>query len=119
MAAFPILNSGAVMQYPASAGWGRPGAAIRFLDGTDQRYSTRGNTLRRWLISLHLLNEDEVFRFETFFITVAGEGSLFDFPDPFSGLTVPNCRLAAPGLVTEYQAADISSTSFWVLETNG
>jgi hypothetical protein len=119
MANFPVLNSGAVTQYPATLVWGRPGVAIRFLDGTDQRYSTRGRALRRWLIDLHLLTETELSNFEAFFQLVSGEVSLFDFPDPFSGLIVPKCRLAAPGLASEYQASGVSSTSFWVIETNG
>ena len=119
MATFPLLNSGSVTQYPATAVLNCPGEAIYFLDGTDQRYSLMGRPLRRWLIDLHLLNESELAGFDSFFQFVSGEGLLFNFPDPFSGITVPNCRLAAPGLVSEYQATGLGATSFWVIETNG
>jgi hypothetical protein len=119
MATFPILNSGSVTQYPATAVWNCPGEAIYFLDGTDQRYSLIAQPLRRWLIDLHLLNETELANFDSFFQLVSGEGALFDFTDPFSGTTVQNCRLASPGLVSEYQATNVGATSFWVIETNG
>jgi hypothetical protein len=51
MATFPVLSSGAVMQYPASLALGRPAQVIRFIDGTDQRFIARGKELRRWQIN--------------------------------------------------------------------
>jgi Conserved hypothetical protein 2217 (DUF2460) len=119
MAEFPILSSGAVVQYPAVIASGQAVQVIRFLDGSDQRYVVQPKSLRQWQIRLDLLNEDEIQQLEAFFIAQSGDYSPFDFPDPFSGTAVPNCRLAAPGFVSEYVGVDVSSTSFWVIEANG
>jgi hypothetical protein len=119
MATFPSLNSNAVTQYPAALAHVRAGRIVRFIDGSDQRFVTLGKTLLSWQINLTLLNEQELSQIEAFFETQDGEYSVFDFPDPFSGATVPNCRFSAPTLVTAYQATDVGASSFWVIETNG
>ena len=119
MATFPLLSSGAVTQYPAPQFIGQGVDVIRFLDGTDQRYLTQGRQLRRWQIRLDLLDGTEIQQIESFFTGQQGDYSTFDFPDPFSGTDVPNCRIGTPGLTTEYTAVDAASTSFWVIETNG
>lgn len=118
MARFPVLTSGAITQYPAVIGTGQGAQVIRFLDASDQRYLVQPRAHRQWQIRLDLLNEDEIQAIEAFFIAQSGDYSPFSFPDPFSGTAVPNCRLAAPGLVSEYVGVDVSSTSFWVIETN-
>ena len=119
MIAFPLLSSGAVAQYPAPMVTGQAVEVIRFVDGTDQRCLTQGRQFRRWQIRLHLLNGAELQRIESFVAAVQGDYSIFDFPDPFSGADVPNCRLGGPGLATEYAGVDAGSTSVWVIETNG
>jgi hypothetical protein len=119
MATFPLLRSGAVTQYPTTVTNGQGVQVVRFLDGSDQRYLNQGRPFRQWQIRLSLLNDTEVGQIEAFFVAQSGDYSVFTFPDPIGGTNVPNCRLAAPGLVTEYMGADISSTSFWVIETDG
>src|SRR5450432_2998324 len=115
---FPTLSSGAVTQYGSPIGFVWPAQVVRFVDGADQRFLACGRVFRRWLINLHLLNESEVAAMESFFTAMEGEYSLFTFPDPFSGSSVPNCRIAAPELISEYQGVDIAATSIWVVETN-
>jgi hypothetical protein len=119
MAQFPILRTGAVMQYPASFVTGQGAQVIRFMDGTDQRYLTQAKALRQWEIRLDLLTDDELYQLELFFQAQGGDYSTFTFPDPFSGTDVPNCRLGAPQLPSEYVATNVSSTSIWVIETYG
>ncbi len=119
MASFPLLTSGAVTQYPATVTTGQSVQVIRFLDGSDQRYLNQGRPFRQWQIRVDLLNDTELAQIESFFAAQSGDYSAFAFPDPISGTVVPNCRLAAPGLVTEYTATDSGGTSFWVMETNG
>lgn len=119
MANFPILSSGAVTQYPTPLTTGQAAQVIRFLDGSDQRYLTQGKMLRSWEVRLNLLNEMEVQLIEAFFTLQQGDYSPFIFPDPFTGINVPNCRLGAAGLVSEYVGVDANSISFWVLETDG
>lgn len=119
MVTFPILSSGATSQYPTPLTSGRTAQVIRFLDGSDQRYLMQGKNLRSWQIRLDLLNETEIQQLEAFFVSQQGDYSTFEFPDPFTGSLVPNCRLGAPGLLSEYAGVNVSSTSFWVLETRG
>ncbi|MDQ2841578.1 MAG: hypothetical protein M3Y72_11185 [Acidobacteriota bacterium] len=68
---------------------------------------------------MDLLNESEIQATEAFFAVQFGSYSTFLFPDPYSGAEVPNCRFAADALLSMYEASDVSSTSFWVIETNG
>ena len=116
---FPILSSGAVAQYGSPTGSVWPAQVVRFLDGGDQRFLAASRPLRRWLIDLRLLNESEIAAVEAFFTSMGGEFSTFTFPDPIGGVGVPNCRIGAPELISEYQSVDIAATSLWVVETNG
>ena len=116
---FPILSSGAVAQYGSPLGLVSPAQIVRFVDGSDQRFLTCGRVLRRWLINLRLLNESEIAGLESFFGAMGGEYSTFTFPDPVAGVSVPNCRIGSPDLLTEYQDVDVAATSILVVETNG
>lgn len=116
---FPLLSSGAVTQYPLLYGATQSTSAIQFLDGSDQRFRTRGQQLRSWEIRLTLLNDSEMQGLESFFVSQQGAYSLFTFPDPISGVEVPNCILSSSELVTSYQDLNSGSLSLWVMETNG
>ncbi|MBV8069254.1 MAG: DUF2460 domain-containing protein [Acidobacteriaceae bacterium] len=116
---FPTLSTGVVAQYPLAIKTGQGAHVVRFLDGADQRFLTQAKMLRSWRIQLDLLSEEEIRQLEAFFVEQAGDYSTFAFPDPYSGTTVPNCRFAAPGFVSEYLGIDSASTEFWVIETYG
>lgn len=116
---FPLLSSGAVMQYPAAQTAGQAVQIIRFIDGSDQRYIMQGRTFRQWQIQLSLLTDSELQKLEAFFEGQQGDYSAFVFPDPISGTNVPNCRFGNSALLTEYDGVNTGSTSFWVIETNG
>ncbi len=119
MGSFPLLSTGAVTQYPLGIATGQGNRVVRFLDGTDQRYRMQARMFRRWQIHLGLLNESEIQALETFFTGQLGGYSTFVFPDPYSGMEVPNCRFGGDNFLTDYEAADVSRSSFWVIETNG
>ena len=119
MADFPLLNTGAITQYPLGIFAAQESSVIRFIDGADQRYRNHARMLRRWEIHLDLLNESEVAALESFFTAQIGAYSTFSFPDPYGGPDIPNCRFAADAMLSEYQAVNSSATSFWVIETNG
>ena len=118
MITFPLLSSGAVTQYPARVISNSAVGIVRFVDGGDQRFLTRGRTLRSWKIQLELLGEDEISQLERFFAGQQGDYARFSFPDPFSGELVPNCVFGSSELVTEYVAPGSGATNFWVQETN-
>ena len=117
MPTFPVLSTGAVAQYPLPISFTSPVEVIRFIDGADQRFIARGKTLRSWHVQLSFLNEDELRQIEMFFESLEGQYSVFSFTDPYSGETVPNCRMGQTSLATDYLATDLTSTSIWVLET--
>lgn len=119
MPRFPLLETGAVMQYPAPVTNGQAAQVMRFLDGSDQRYLTQQRQLRQWEIRLDLLSDQEVQELEAFFSAQSGDYEAFTFPDPFSGADVANCRFGSPQMQTEYVANGVHSISIWVIETNG
>ncbi len=116
MATFPALSSGAVAQYPLPAYVTQTTQVIRFLNGSDQRCVVRARPVRWWVIKLSLLNDAELAQLEGFFMAQQGAFGLFDFPDPVSGQTIANCRLATSELSTLYDAADQGSTELTVME---
>src|SRR5689334_17144142 len=103
MAAFPLLQTGSVTQYPAYSANSENISVVRFLDGTDQRWRSQGRPLRKWHVNLQLLTDAEMSAIESFFRQVEGEYTSFAFTDPISGIAVPNCRIADPSLTTEYK----------------
>lgn len=119
MSQFPLLNTGAVVQYPLEFSSGQSSQIIRFLDGADQRHSVSGKPLRRWGIKLEQLNEDEIWALEMFFADQLGTYSTFTFPDPVGGVDVPNCRFAGNSFTEEFTGPDVSAVSFVLVETNG
>lgn len=92
MATFPVLKTGAVAQYPLGFGMRFLTQAVRFLDGSQQKYRLIGTGLRRWTVSLDQLDEQELGAVIAF---VEQQGSAtFAFTDPLSGASVPNCVLS-------------------------
>ena len=119
MPSFPLLNTGAVCQYPTLIAHQQAVQILRFMDGSDQRFLNRGRQFRRWEVRLSLLSEPELGALEDFFKTQMGEHLKFTFLDPFSGSLVPNCVLGSPVLTSDFVELGSSSTSLWVVETNG
>lgn len=92
MMTFPALKTGAVAQYPFERGVRFSTQAVRFLDGSQQRFRLYGNGLRRWTIKLDLLDEQELGAVIAF---VEAQGSaVFAFIDPVSGATSSNCVIS-------------------------
>jgi hypothetical protein len=119
MLIFPLLDSGAVAQYPLPLTFQGSAQVISFIDGADQRFIRQAKALRAWEIQLSVLTDSEIQQVESFFLALDGQYQTFSFPDPYSSSTVSNCRLGGPDLVNTYSGVDINSTSIWVVETNG
>src|ERR1039458_10518178 len=81
---FPTLKTGAVMQYPAKRTLQFNTDAIRFLDGTEQRFRDNPSVLHGWTIQLDLLDESELAALDQFFISNQGRFGSFSFTDPRS-----------------------------------
>lgn len=92
MATFPLLKTGAVTQYPLLRSTNVSTQSVRFLDGSRQTFSINGGGLRRWSVSLNLLDETEVSAVLKFAESV-GTGT-FTFTDPGTGETANKCVLS-------------------------
>ena len=92
MATFPVLNTGAVAQYPLGFGTHFSTQAVCFLDGSQQKYRLIGTSLRRWTVNLSLLDEDELGALISF--VEQQQSASFTFTDPLTGAGVPNCVLS-------------------------
>jgi len=93
MPTFPTLRTGAVAQYPAARRQRFQNQAVRFVDGTEQRYRDSAGSLRRWEVALDLLDEGEVAAVENFFATAGGSAGAFAFTDPWDGQVYANCSI--------------------------
>lgn len=103
MSTFPQLKTGAVIQYPASREIGSSTQVVTFLDGSEQRYRERATSLRRWVIRLDLLDEEEVRQIEEFFISEQGRFGNFTFTDPWDDMEFPNCSLESDEVAAEFR----------------
>ena len=75
---------------------------VRFLDRGEQRYRQRAKVLRRWVMRLDLLDEEELSGIELFFLSRQGQAGSFEFTDPADNLTYPNCSFESNSLETEW-----------------
>ena len=91
---FPKLKTGAVAQYPAKRTLRFSTDAIRFLDGSEQRFRDNSSVLHQWTIQLDLLDETELAALDQFFVSNQGRFGSFSFTDPWDGTLYSNCSLA-------------------------
>jgi hypothetical protein len=103
MSAFPLLKTGAVLQYPASLSSNHSTCVLRFVDGSEQRFREYPRPLRKWVIRLELLDETEVATLENFFQSQLGRLGDFAFTDPWDGTTYPNCSLEEDSITMTFE----------------
>jgi hypothetical protein len=66
---------------------------MKFLDGSEQRFREYERVVRRWIIRLDLLNTQEWFEIESFFLSMQGRAGTFEFTDPWEGTKYTSCSL--------------------------
>ncbi len=117
MASFPVLKTNAVAQYPAGRRFSFRNQALRFLDGTEQRYRDSGGVLHRWTIRLDQIDEGEAAALDAFFAENQGAFGSFSFTDPWDPTTVyPDCSLEADGMEVTSAAEARMRTVLTVVE---
>ena len=116
MSDFPLLKTGAVMQYPAEKELGYATHVMRFVDGSEQRCREYSVPLHRWLIRLDLLDEMELATMEEFFLARQGSLDAFSFTDPWDGTPYPNCSFENEEAVIEYLGEGRGRTALVVKE---
>ena len=119
MATFPQLKTGATAQYPAVKTLRAQNQAVRFLDGSEQRYRDSAGVLRRWVIALSNLDEGEMAAIEQFFRDNQGQLGSFAFTDPWDGSQHPNCSLADDTLELSSLGEMRGRTSLTIVENRG
>lgn len=116
MATFPILKTGAVAQYPAVRSAQYQNQCLRFLDGTEQRYRDSAGPLRRWVISLTLLDESEREALAEFFEELSGPFGAFAFTDPWDAQEYPDCSLESDQMDVRSLAELRGATTLTIVE---
>jgi hypothetical protein len=101
MLAFPILKTGSAVQYPFEVTQSGATDVLQFLAGDEQRYLTSPGPLRKWKIQLELLDEAEMKSIEAFFVAASGSFETFQFTDPSTGTSHPNCFISSDVLREE------------------
>jgi hypothetical protein len=119
MASFPKLKTNAVMQYPATRKFRFQNHAVRFVDGTEQRYRDSAGALRQWAIHLNQLDGAEMAALEQFFEEEQGALGTFAFTDPWDGTEHPNCSLASDSMALVSTGELEGATALAVMENRG
>jgi hypothetical protein len=92
MASFPTLKTGAPAQYPLARDVRFATQAVRFMDGSRQKFPLFGTGLRKWTLKLDLLDEQELGAVIAF---VEQQGSApFAFTDPTTGAVASMCVIS-------------------------
>jgi hypothetical protein len=115
MAAFPVLRTGAAVQYPLAQDYGFQTQSVRFLDGSSQRFPIYGTRLRRWSINLTQLDEQELAAVVAF-----GEAqgtATFTFTDPATGNPISNCIISSGSLTAGLRGELDGQASLVIEET--
>jgi hypothetical protein len=97
---FPVLKTGAVIQYPAERELRFSTQVFEFIDGSEQRFRDYALGLRRWVVRLDLLDPGELQSLISFFDDAAAVTN-FLFTDPWDGVVHPNCVVEGQELKTE------------------
>ena len=116
MTIFPLLKTKAVAQYPATKTVQFHNQALRFVDGTEQRYRDAANPLHCWVIQLSALDETEMAAVDNFFQQTQGQLGTFSFTDPWDGQVYAGCSVQSDQLTIESTAQLRSRTSLTIAE---
>lgn len=116
MASFPALKTGAVAQYPSDRTTRFSTQVLRFLDGGEQRFRVFGAPLKKWLIRLELLDDQELAGLEEFFAEQQGQAGTFSFTDPWDGTTHANCSFESGTMTADYRGRGDGVASIVVRE---
>jgi hypothetical protein len=119
MATFPTLKTGAVAQYPSTATIRFFNQSLRFVDGAEQYYRGYRAPLHEWVIRLKLLDESELQAIEQFFVEQQGQFGSFEFTDPKSNVTYPDCSFVIDDLALSLDGERRGKTTVLVRENRG
>ena len=114
MAAFPLLSTDAVTQYPSAKSIEFSTGVLRFVDGREQRYRQMRQPLRRWLLRLSEISADELHAVEEFFVSRQGQMGSFEFTDPWDGIVYPDCSFEQDEFTARLNAEGRSAATLMI-----
>ncbi len=92
-----------MIQYPAERTSYYTTEVLRFVDGTEQRFRQSGSCLRRWVVRLDLLSEEELHTLWAFVGSAKGRQGTFTFRDPWDGRDYPTCGFEDDDLEIDFE----------------
>ncbi len=116
MLVFPMLRSGAITQYPTSQFAAFSNEVFRFMDGSEQRYRLCTHALRRWIIHLDLLTEQEMDNLLRFIDEAQGSFGHFSFTDPWQNKNFPDCSFEEDTFVLHWNSVTRGSGTLNIRE---
>ncbi len=116
MFTFPKTLANTLLQYPTSRQVRYSTQVLRFVGGKEQRYALAGVPLRRWELRPKLLTDEAMIELTTFYETVGGNASSFQFTDPWDGTSCPVCYFESDRLVYELLEQGRNMVSFSIVE---
>ncbi|MDR3700225.1 MAG: DUF2460 domain-containing protein [Candidatus Sulfopaludibacter sp.] len=111
-----MLKTKAVAQYPATKTVQFRNQALRFVDGTEQRYRDAATPLHCWVIQLSALDETEMAAVDIFFSQNQGRLGAFSFTDPWDGKVYAGCCMQSDQMTIETTAQLRGRTSLTIAE---
>jgi len=99
MSTFPVLRTGAVIQFPATRATQFATDVVQFIDGSEQRFRGYAQSYHRWIINCDSLDETELNDIRTFVQGMNGAVGVFSFTDPWDSTVYPKCSIEGDMLV--------------------
>jgi len=91
MATFPLLATGAIIQFPATRTAAMSTEIIQFVDGSEQRFRNYSAPYHTWIIRLAALDEAEMQQLRNFIVQTNGGSGTFSFTDPWDSSVYASC----------------------------
>ena len=114
MALFPRLKTNAVAQFPTRQETTFATEVLQFIDGSEQRFRQFGRAVRRWMISLDVLDESEIAAIQDFHLSHLGSFGSFSFYDPWDEVEYSNCSFEGDELTTVLTSKGRGAVTFTI-----
>lgn len=97
---FPTLASGAYAQRGSSTTTKTRSRVLRYLDGSEQRYTVTPQQ-RYWTLHLDRITPEEARTIVNFYEQQRGMAGIFTFTDPWTGEVIQRCSFDLPACETQ------------------
>ncbi len=113
---FPLLRTGAVVQYPFERHTRYRTETVRFLNHAEQVYQDVNTARRTWVIRLAELDGREVASLRQLFEDNQGRKGTFSFTDPWDSVNYPNVAFASDEFPVEQEIETQHSLTLTIYE---